>query len=376
MAENAKMVLTWTPSSDAISQEVQRSLSSSGPWTTIATLGATINTYVDDTVDPTPMVQYYYRIETICTGGYTAGTSPVYDLCNNCDEGNGNDSLFIVKTNITNDNINEVTFTYEHAGRDWYNTNFGTSLTTSQSINVGRTPITNVDKAVICHTCGEGITYQLSSFAQAYGATQLDAEYTHSSDQTGESYLPSSPVGFNTSYLNRNWRFEAVNNTSVSHLNKNGFFWLGQQTNNSIKATSFNAKSIPTDYNIGELQVNQMRISKQSYPVNSVSTNYSTDLNSFATNSANEHFMFIKYDGLAGLCMYWLFKVVRSTGLDITNSSGAVQMYGYTIDYIAGFEYDGYRFVCATDTTVYGNLDRASNHGFRIKFFTSNNLNY
>lgn len=375
MAENAKMILRWTPSPDATSQTVQRSLSSSGPWTTIATLGSTIDTYVDDTVDPTPMDQYYYKIHTICNSG-TATTAPVVELCNNCDEGNGNPSLFIVKNNITNDNVNEVTFTYEHAGRDWYNTNFGTSLATSQNISVGRTPITNVDKAVICHTCGEGITFQLSSFAQAYGATQLDAEYTHSSDQTGESFLPNSPLGFSTSHVSRNWRFDGSNNTSLSHIKQDGFFWLGSQTNNSIKATNFNAKTIPTTYNIGESQVNQIRISRKSYPINGASTNYATDMASFATSSSSDHYMFVKFDGIPGSCMFWLFKVVRASGLDITNSSGVVQMYGYTLDFISGFEYDGYRFICSTDTTVYGNLSRSLNNGFVIKFFTSNDINY
>lgn len=375
MAEQAQMLINWTPSSDAVSQEVHRSLSSSGPWTVIATVGAAVSSYTDTTVDPTPFTTYYYKIKTICADG-SSDSIPNSDVCQNCAEGQGNPSLFIVKNNITNDNVNEVTFTYEHAGRDWWNTTYGTSLATSQSIGVGRTPFTGVDKAVICHTCGEGITFQLSSFAQAGGATQLDAEYTHASDQTGESFLPASAFGFTASPLNRDWKFDSTNNTSLSHLDAPGYFWLGSQTNNSIKATNFNAQTIPTNFNIGELQVNQIRISKTSTPVNGTSTNHSSAFASFASNSSDDHYMFVKFDGFSGPCLFWLFKVVRATGLDITNSSGAVQMYGYTIDYINGFEYDGYKFVCSTDTTVYGDLLSSFNNGFVIKFFTSNDINF
>ena len=64
MAQQAQMLIDWTPSADATSQEVHRSLSSSGPWTVIATVGATVSSFTDTTVDPTPFTTYYYKIKT------------------------------------------------------------------------------------------------------------------------------------------------------------------------------------------------------------------------------------------------------------------------------------------------------------------------
>ena len=63
------MVLNWTPSPDATGQQVQRSLSSNGPWTTIATFSGTTNSFTDNSVDPTPFTTYHYRIVTLCDDG-------------------------------------------------------------------------------------------------------------------------------------------------------------------------------------------------------------------------------------------------------------------------------------------------------------------
>lgn len=387
MAENAKMILTWTPSPDATSQQVLRLEGSinpavnTGTYSVIATLNATASTYTDTTVDPTPMKFYHYKINTICANG-SSETTIVTELCNNCDEGNGNPSLFIAKTKITNSNTNEVTFTYEDSARAWYNTQFGTSLPTAQIRTVGRTPVTGVSKAVLCHTCGDEVTYQLSSFANMAGETQLNAEYTHAGNQNSQSYLPSSPIGLNTTQVNRSWTFDPGNNTSTSHLNQDGYFWLGSQTN-STKATSFKAKVIPTSYNIGELAVNQLRISRKNDPhTGNTAVNYGSSFNSFGTGSSTEHFMLLTYEGFSVGCMYWLFKVVRAPGLDITNASNVVQMYGYTIDYISAFDHNGYQFICATDTTVFGNLPmyngngQGLNSGWLINFYSTNDINY
>jgi hypothetical protein len=65
----ATVTLTWTPTNNATStgQQVQRKLASSPTWVTIATVGASIATYVDTTAADN--VLYDYRVLNVCSVG-------------------------------------------------------------------------------------------------------------------------------------------------------------------------------------------------------------------------------------------------------------------------------------------------------------------
>jgi len=76
------IVLNWTPAggSNSTGQEVQRSPAGAGTYTTLATLGPTINTYTDTTAVVDTV--YDYQIVNICAvGGPTSsGTSDIVDI--------------------------------------------------------------------------------------------------------------------------------------------------------------------------------------------------------------------------------------------------------------------------------------------------------
>jgi len=368
MAEKAQVILNWTPVNTATVQKIYRSSSSSsGPWTLVKTFNdGTTTTWTDTGVDPTPIKTYWYYIETTCSSGTsTSGVS--FAVCTNCDEGQGNKSLFIFKNNITNDNVNEVEFTYVDRSKKYWNDTYGTSLTTTSSVAVGRTPITGYNKYIGCHTCGEPVTFQLSNFATLYGATTLNADYSHASDQNIEDFLPSSSSGFTTSYTLRAWDFDASNNSSLAHTVNNGYFWLG--TTFSTNPTSFSALNPPTSYNLGELNANQLRISRLS----DGNTNYSTPMSGFTSDANGTAYMLFRPFSATIDCIYWLFEVTRNSNYDVY-SSGTLQMYGYDIVYRSSFVYDSTYFISLGDTTQWGHFPKNTVHPFTIKFFKTNQI--
>lgn len=95
----SRIELNWTPNPNAITQKVQRSLSSSGPWSTIATLGPTVSTYLDSNVTSNPHTDYYYRIETTCSSGtdYSSVITEEARCCPTNNKGN----IFGVKATST-----------------------------------------------------------------------------------------------------------------------------------------------------------------------------------------------------------------------------------------------------------------------------------
>ena len=376
MAENAQIILNWTPVATATVQKIYRSsTSNSGPWTLIATLGAAVSSYTDTSVDPTPMTQYYYYIETICSSG-SSDSNVDSDLCNNCDEGNGNQSLFIFKNNNTTDSNSLVYFTYENYSKTYWNQTYNTSLTTTTTIGIGQTPNTGYNKYVACHTCGQPVTMALPNPLVTpegtYNGT-LNAEYTHSSEQNMENFLPSSASGFQTTHDKRTWRFDASNNSLLAHTVNNGFFWLGSQSNPNIN--TFNPINPPSNYNLGEMQVNQMRISRLNYDTSSP-TNYSTPMSGFTSDVSGKAYMLFRPTS-GSTCLYWLFKVTRNSNYDVYSSDGStLQMYGFEMEYISSFAYNSYYFVGPTDATNWGHLPKSLNNDFTIKFFKTTQITY
>jgi hypothetical protein len=376
MAEKAQIILNWTPVATATVQKIYRSsTSNTGPWTLVHTINnGSTNTWTDTTVDPTPMEQYYYYIETTCSTG-TSDSNVDYDLCNNCDEGNDNQSLFIFKNNNTTDANSLVYFTYENYSKAYWNATYGTSLNTTTTIGIGQTPNSGYNKYVACHTCGEPVTMALPNplvtESGTYNGT-LNADYTHSSEQNIENFLPGSASGFQTTYDKRGWAFDAGNNSGLAHTVNNGHFWLGK-TFNTINPTSFSAINPPNNYNLGEMQVNQMRLSRITEIINSVSTNYSTSLSGFTSNSGGDAFMLIRPQ--VSTCIYWLFKVTRNSNYDVY-SGATLEMYGYDIQYINTFDYNSYYFIGPTDTTNWGHLPKNSSQSFTFKFIKTTQIDY
>lgn len=361
MAENAKMILTWTPSSDAISQEVQRSLSSSGPWATIATLGATINTYVDDTVDPTPYTVYYYRIETICTGGYTAGTSPEYDVCVNCPT-QGNSFIFSAQ----NGDTNTIEVEWTSGTNKWINTNHTPSplLGTTKSLPVGPQS-SNWSKVLFCAECGEDI--DISWYATEFGTppgSPSNSEFSYMEQQGHiSSYLPTSPsslggsANFNLGTVTRKYDASGFATPNPGRFilgvgggSSNTFIpWLGKyvSANNNVNMSGapagnyWNFGQMPSNNNVSNGGFTQIRIDRRIFDIDasSIGASQKTALQSMGSNNNTYISIIASYNTGSGpngqtaynnghlRCEHYLYKLTRKTAYDTTDSVGFAMTY-------------------------------------------------
>lgn len=85
MPQTNQIILNWTPSPYAVSQNVMRASSSNGTYTLLSTLSAVTSTYTDTTVDPYPHTTYYYRIDTVCSNNNTVPSTVVDEISKDCE---------------------------------------------------------------------------------------------------------------------------------------------------------------------------------------------------------------------------------------------------------------------------------------------------
>ncbi len=354
MSENARTLVEWTPSASAVSQEIYRSVNSTGPWTLLATLGASISTYTDSTVDPTPIKSYYYKIETLCSTGSTE-TSVVTVQCKNCPEENKT-YLFGLRNRGT-----QSSFTYYDTLNLFTNTYYSTSLAYPRTFSIATsTPI-----HVVCHECGQPITHN---------GTQENLAYTYLSQQGHIiSYLPASPTALggssnsNAGTVKQKILFGNLAPAAgrfalgVGSVSSSTFIqWASGyvSNNNNVDASIANPANIV--WNFGEMPSYQgtsnggftgIRISRQDFalPSGTGSLNFASGLaaltgsNVYLSIVQPEHLNYqnnVAYGGL--ICEHYIYKLTRRTDWDFS-VSGTITHYGFQMTFQAYVDYNGYR---------------------------------
>ena len=350
MANQAQMLITWTPSPDAISQEVLRSTSNSGPWTTLTTLGASVSSYTDITVDPTPFTTYYYKINTICTSG-SIETPISSDVCQNCPT-EGDTFIFGARNKTTTQVYADITYT--SGTNQWMNTNWGTSLpTTGQYNSLNNDDGTSANKTIFCASCGSDININSSMFTPG----TLNADFSYMENQAhiaGQLPTPPAALGGNANHnLGEVYRkFSTAG--AVEPLS--GRFALGIGATNSSTFTGWNGGYVSTNTNVpygtnpptgyfwnwGEMPSNggtsnggftQIRINKQIFAVSGSYGDQSTALQAMTGNNV---YMSIIDEANTGTgvngqtayvnghlrCEHYMYKLTRNSALDGSNSTG------------------------------------------------------
>ena len=162
MAESARIKVTWTTSSNALSYKIYRSDSSNGPWTLLGSVPGYLGTWYDNTVDPSPFKNYYYQIVTICTNGSTS-VENVTVQCQNCPTEN-QASIFALRDTTYNTVItpegpmpDNVAVQYYNALSDYLNTNNNANQSVLQTATARKGQNAN-SRTLFCHKCGKDIT--------------------------------------------------------------------------------------------------------------------------------------------------------------------------------------------------------------------------
>ena len=193
MAESARIKITWTTSTNAVSYKIYRSDSSNGPWVLKATVAPYVGTWYDMDVDPSPFKTYYYQVETTCSNGSTSIITGD-DICQNCPTEN-QASIFGLRDTTYNTYMtpegpfpDNAAVQYYNALTDYLNTNYNANQTVLQTATATKTQNSDF-RALFCHKCGKEIT-DLKPNSPA-------AEFSYMSKQANiASLLPTPPPAF------------------------------------------------------------------------------------------------------------------------------------------------------------------------------------
>ena len=354
MAEQAQMLINWTPSSDATSQEVHRSLSSSGPWTVIATVGASVSSFTDITVDPTPFTTYYYKIKTICANG-SSDSLINYDVCQNCPtEG---DTFIFGGRNKTLAQV-YADYTWTSGTNAWINTNYGTSLsTTGQASTLSNDNGTNsTNKFLFCASCGDDVNISNSGFTP--GA--LDADFSYMENQAHiAAQLPTAPSGLggnannNLGEVYRKFTSAGITNPGpgrfqlgIGNVSSNQFLqWNGGYviTNQNVPfgtnppaGNFWNFGEMPTGNSSAQGGFTQIRIHKQIYAESSAGGPYGDQSFALGAMTGNNVYISIIDEANTGTgingqsayvnghlrCEHYMYKLTRKAAYDSFNTIG------------------------------------------------------
>ena len=353
--QNAKMVLNWTPSPDATGQQVQRSLSSNGPWTTIATFSGTTNSFTDNSVDPTPFTTYHYRIVTLCEDG-TATSPSEDDVCKNCPT-EGNSFIFGAR----NLDANMINVQWTSGTNKWINTNHTPSplLATTKTVSVYQPP-SNASKLLFCAECGEDINL---TWAPGEGGTPNGSPNSSSfsyMEQQGHisSYLPTSPsslggnANFNLGTVTRKYDASGFATPNAGRFilgvgapNSTTFTaWLGRyvSANNNVNMSGapsgnyWNFGQMPSNTNVSNGGFTQIRIDRRIFNFNNqtIGASKKTALQSMGSDN-NTYISIIAWTNVGSgpngqtaynnghlRCEHYIYKLTRKTSYDTTNSVG------------------------------------------------------
>lgn len=193
MAESARIKITWTTSTNAVSYKIYRSNSSNGPWTLLGSVPGYVGTWYDSSVDPSPFKDYYYQIVTTCTNGSTS-VENVTVQCQNCPTEN-QASIFALRDTTYNTVItpegpmpDNVAVQYYNALSDYLNTNNNANQSVLQTATARKGQNGN-NRSLFCHKCGKEIT-DLKPNSPA-------PEFSYMSKQGNiASLLPTPPSAF------------------------------------------------------------------------------------------------------------------------------------------------------------------------------------
>lgn len=229
MAESARIKITWTTSTNAVSYKIYRSDSSNGPWVLKATVAPYVGTWYDMDVDPSPFRTYYYQVETTCSNGSTSIITGD-DICQNCPTEN-QASIFALRDTVYNTVMSAegpipdtVQVQYHDALYDYLNTNYNASKTVTQNSIAVYNDGSGLGegRALFCHKCGKDIVDLKPNSPKA--------ETSYMKISTMASLLPTPHPAFGGSSLPQ----ASVYTTPVNYW---GYSWnLGTYT--TRKATS------------------------------------------------------------------------------------------------------------------------------------------
>lgn len=363
MSENSRFKITWTPSSTAVSQKLYRSLSNTGPWTLIATLGPTVDSYTDSSVDPTPADVYYYKLDTICSNG-NSETAVLSDLAINCDT-NGKTRLFGLVNNAT-ESLNILDFTYYDTLNLFTNTYYSASLSYPKTITVDKTDPT----IVVCQKCGKEVTYSLNASAAGNGATQTLGDYSYLSTQGHViEYLPASPTILGGSSNNNAGtvvqkiyeghlppvagRFQlGIGNPSSNTWVGWAFGYVAANANTTVSTTNlaWNYGEVPSSTSTANGGFTGIRISKTDWDGNSAgSANFAGALSQMTGSNWYISIMdevnpfYVDNTAYGGLsCEHHIYKLTRKSAWDYV-VNGVITHYGFIMQSWAYVDYNGYR---------------------------------
>lgn len=363
--QNAKMVLNWTPSPDATGQQVQRSLSSSGPWSTIATISGTTNSFTDNSVDPTPFTTYHYRIVTLCNGS-TSTSSSEDDVCKNCPT-EGNTFIFGAR----NLDANTINVQWTSATNKWINNNYPPSplLSTTKTVAVYPPP-SNTSKLLFCAECGEDINL---TWAPGEGGTPNgspnSSNFSYMQQQQHiASYLPTPPSNLggnandNLGTVTRKMSTAGIGAPTAGRFllgigaaNSSTFTpWAGQYVSANTNVTMpvgstpsgsyWNFGNMPSNNGTAQGPFTQIRIDRRVFNFSSstIGTNQKTALQAFGSGN-NSYMSIVAYNDIASemgsghlKCEHYIYKLTRKSAWDTTDSV-AFSMVGFS-----NVAYDGY----------------------------------
>lgn len=200
MAESARIKITWTTSTNAVSYKIYRSDSSNGPWVLKATVAPYVGTWYDMDVDPSPFKTYYYQVETTCSNGSTSIITGD-DICQNCPTEN-QASIFALRDTVYNTVMSAegpipdtVQVQYYDALYDYLNTNYNASKTVTQNSIAVYNDGSGLGegRALFCHKCGKDIVDLKPNSPKA--------ETSYMKVASMASLLPTPPSAFGGSSL-------------------------------------------------------------------------------------------------------------------------------------------------------------------------------
>jgi hypothetical protein len=365
MAEQSRIRVSWTPSADAVSQRLYRADSSAGPWTLLALLNATASTYLDTTTDPTPHKTYYYKVQTVCSGGTTTDSAVQNVVCKNCPT-QGTTYLFGLR-NLSTQPGNYLDFTY-YSGHASYLNGAGYSaaqLDSTQTVN----PVISVSsnnngsayKHIVCQKCGEEITKVVNSFSAANGATNNNGDFSYLSNQNHiASYLPTPPSNLGGdangnlgSVYRKLFPAGAIANTGGSGRFRLGIGspisntfvpWYGGYVQNNANVPTGTANPINIQWNFGNMPTytssnnggfTQIQIDRNTFVTSGSSVNQSTGLASLTGSNVymsiiDEYYTGATYYGGALKCEHYLYKLTRKPSYDVVDN-GTIKSYGFSM---------------------------------------------
>ena len=390
-----KIELTWTVNPQAISQEVQRAESNSGPWTTLATLSATASTYTDNTVVSNPHTDYFYRIKTICSAG--TDYSAVIQEESRCCPTDNKANIFGVRRSLTNNN--PVTVTYVDKTSDFvlnnstYYTNPKHTTITSKYDSLS--PQANTI-SIICPNCGDDFTKTGTGDADI-SMMSLQKHITQYLPNAHSTLGGSANAGMGnvfrkynngTGYVG-NTKFELGIGGTLSNdpfvpwglgaitLNGAGTHWVNVPTSQyNINDVAWEFARVPVVDNNNQLSYNayarQLRISRYGFDNTTFNSLYGNNVYSNATTSdqgsalnnvgvipsgqtdsnwflsiidSNDPDMHYpntaSYYNREWICYHRLFKIYRRTDWDQYDSSTNVLIaYGYQIAAWGNYTYN------------------------------------